>query len=396
MIKPQTKDKTTVPRDGLLYHELDMLEIPMFSFESNRNPKDLTQECNIEPVEVDGKTINRKVTIAATEKFGFPGAFSFEVYNSLLYLGYLQMKSEYDFPKKLQFNISDIAELLKINRSGDSYQRVKHSIMQIKATTINFEGKMIIENKTRKYSNKIFSIFDAAAFFGDRDEEGNVVEKSYVIFNDIIVNNMNARYNMYVEYDNYQKLDTSIAKALYLRLYKPLWAVDQKKGVNYYRKEYNKLCEWLLLKPQKYISYIKRQLERHLELLVRNHIISAYDIKKSKNNKTYIIYFYRAIKPEKNDKKPVNPVKRIILTEEKRKEHYNQEVNDFLNELRSDEKAFKTTYEQAKLQVEKEGFFKKDSLLFEAHVNNIILEMYGFPNFEEWCEKGLYKSDVEV
>ena len=35
---------------GKLFYELDILEIPMFSFESNRNKKDLTQEYQLEPV----------------------------------------------------------------------------------------------------------------------------------------------------------------------------------------------------------------------------------------------------------------------------------------------------------------------------------------------------------
>ena len=380
---------------GLLYHELDMLEIPMFSFESKKNTKDLTQEYNLNPVYVEGKEINRKVVIAATEKFGFPGAFSFEVYNCLLYLGCLSIKSGNDFPKKLEFNIADIADILRINKSGDTYQRIKQSIMQIKATNINFEGKMIFENKTKKYSNKIFSIFDVAAFFGDRDEDGNTVDKSYVVFNDIIVNNMNAKYNMYVEYENYQKLDTSIARALYLRLYKPLWAMD-KKNSNCYWKEYHKLCEWLLLKPQEYMSYIKRQLEKHLKQLVKNNVISAYDIRKSKNNKTYIIYFYRAMQDEDNETEvSVSPAKKIQQNQEKLKEQYNKEVTDFINELKnSDIDAYKNLYQKAKEEVRKSGLFKEDAPLFEAHIRNIILEMYRFPNFNEWCEKGHYKAGI--
>ena len=335
--------------------------------------------------------MKRKVTIAATERWGYPNAFSFEVYNSLLYLGCLQMKSNKGFPKKLEFNISDIANLIKINKSGDTYQRIKQSIMQIKATNINFEGKMIIENKTKKYSDKIFSLFDTAAFYGERDEKGQTVDKSYVLFNDIIVNNMNERYNtMYIQYDNYQKLDSGIAKALYLRLYQPLWAIKTNKQ-DYYCKEYTKLCEWLLLKPQKYMSYIKRQLITHLDLLVKNNIISAYDIKQSDNNKTYIVYFYRVIHSENEKKeKTFSSTEKIQVYEEELKKQYNKEADEFLEELKkSDEEGFNLFYKEAELKAKTKFGKDENSLFFQPTVKSLILEIYHFPDFDEWRKKGV-------
>ena len=88
-----------------------------------------------------------------------------------------------------------------------------------------------------------------------------------------------------------------IAAALYKRLFfhfSNTYTVSKARSTFKFEKDYEDICiEWLGgLKPERYISRIKKQLGRYLDLLVATSLISRYEIVARMNGAGFKIVFY--------------------------------------------------------------------------------------------------------
>ncbi len=343
-----------------LYYELDVLDIPLFTYDRNRKTSSTAAsvvEYPLKPIEYNGNKITRKVIIKNPN--GLLTEFDSDVFNSLIYLASKEYVKDNVFPEKLTFNIKNICDFLNISHGGRNNERIKNSIKRIADTTLNYLGKTKEENKLRKYIDINFDIISTCGFRGEIYDDNTIVNNNFVIFNKLIVNNINNNYFCVINFDEYLNLETAISRAIYLKTRKPFWHLNNI-GVNKYKKDYIDFCNLLLIKPQNYLSKVKNQLEKHLNELKSKNIISDWEINKSVQTENFVLTLYLPKQEIKSKNRSKEITEEITNKIEKFIELYPEQYNIFIEEAQS----------KAKQQVG-----GKEGLFYESAVKVFLNEM---------------------
>jgi hypothetical protein len=199
--------------------ELNFAEFPLASL-ADRVPEDQkTLEFHDTIFDQSiGTHITRKLTIAASDKFGLPRALDEEVILGLIQLTNRQLFRD----KKVYFSSYELIKLLGWNDSAKSYRRIEESLKRWVSITL-FYDKAWWSKEEQCWVNENFHILESVTIY-DRERRASKkalnpndqnAGKSYFVWNDIVFRSFQSGNLKEIDLDIYRELKSAISKRMY-------------------------------------------------------------------------------------------------------------------------------------------------------------------------------------
>jgi len=224
----------------------------------------------------NGKAVTRRWWVEPHSQYGLPGPFDRDV-TLVIY----EIVNENYFAKSLPVpqvmpigSFRDFAAKMGITVTGPNIAAIKESLKRLKNTLVDSE-ETFFDNKKKGYVSVSFRLLSGVGFIGETDGNGGKNEENFIIFDQVILSNLNSGYVSVIDIDSIQKLKTNIAKQLYTHLSYRFY-VEAQEGDNAWIVDYDWLTIHLGIKPQKELWRAKQQLESAHEELKELGYISNY------------------------------------------------------------------------------------------------------------------------
>ena len=327
------KNNNEIDLPKIINSEVNLLVFPFFLLE--RKSKRLETEYK-DIVKRGGQKIEIIWNVSANPKYGYPGPFDREAHKAIEQIISEILREEGEIKNPISFSIYDLCNRMGITSAGgDNYQRTKKSLEKIRATTIKSEGALY-QKKEKKWTSKVFGIYDGVVFRGEQLEDGTIAETNLLYLGDIYLQSLNSFYVKPIDYDYFKSLKSKIASRLYEILGVKFYGLQHKRQ-NFICYRYSKLCQLLPVTPHKYISLAKQQIDSGNQELQDTGFISKYDWSEN-GNKDWLIYYW----PGERAKEEMKRVK-IKSIDDRTEEYlpvpqeevkkYSKEQVDLINQL---------------------------------------------------------------
>jgi hypothetical protein len=195
---------------------------------------------------------------------------------------------------------------------GKNYSMVRKTLEKIQITGIKSEGAFYHKGK-KEWISKVFGLYDGIIFRGEQLEDGSITETNLLYLSDIYLQSLNSRYIKPIDYTYWRSLKSKIASRLYEILGVKFYGIRNKKNCDIHFK-YSTLCQLLPVKPYRYFSDAKRQLDSGNNELKDTGFISNFEWSEN-GKKEWLVYYWpgeRAKKEMKNGQ-----VKQLDFNEDK-------------------------------------------------------------------------------
>lgn len=199
------------------------------------------------------------------------------------HLAFLSLATERGYPieNPIAWSWRDLCRRMGISGSGRDILQLKAAI---KSTTALFiESNYAIyskpEGRMLRTQEEGLRLYDRYAFIGSELPDGTTADTNYLWLADWYIDNLNAMFTAPLDYELWRHLEdrSPIASRLYEFLLINFYSGTPKLRINY-----EKLAQFLPVKPEKYRSQAKRQLEQPLTLLREIGILDAAEWTDSK------------------------------------------------------------------------------------------------------------------
>ncbi len=227
-----------------------------------------------EIVTVNGKKIERRWCVKPDDEYGMPGPVERDVLLAVYEIAYENYIAK-GMPVPELMNVGSLRNF--IQRMGMSYggrtqAKVKLALKRLVHTACKSENSFF-DKKKSLFLSESFHLLRGVGITGESDGMGGTIEETYVIFDERVRSNLNARYLMVIDLLLLRHLKSDIAKHLYPLLSHWLWRASQQ---GYWRVEYKWLAEHLGLKICDKPWRAKDQLRDANEELKALDYISGY------------------------------------------------------------------------------------------------------------------------
>lgn len=224
----------------------------------------------------NSKAITRRWFVQPHALYGLPGTFDRDV-TIVIY----ELVNENYLAKNLSVprvmpigTLRDFAIKMGINpNSGKNVSAIKESLKRLKNTLVDSE-ETFFDNKKRRYVSISFRLL-AGVGFVDEEEDGVKHEENFVIFDEILLSNLNTGYVMVVDVDCLRSLQSNIAKQLYAHLAYRFY-VESRDGDEWWAADYDWLSIHLGIKRWNELWRAKQQLQDAHDELKELGYISDY------------------------------------------------------------------------------------------------------------------------
>jgi hypothetical protein len=224
----------------------------------------------------NGKAITRSWGVQPHHKYGLPGPFDRDV-TLVIY----ELVNENYFAKNLEVpqtmpigSLRDFAERMGITPCGKNIVAIKESLNRLRNTFVDCE-ETFFDKRKRGYVSISFRLLAGVGFFGEVDGDGHTNDDNFVIFDQVILGNLNSGYVSVIDVGAIQKLKSNIAKQLYVHLAYRFF-VEAQDGDDHWTADYDWLAIHLGIKPQTQLRFAKHQLKDAHEELKQLGYISSY------------------------------------------------------------------------------------------------------------------------
>ncbi len=218
-----------------------------------------------EVVTVNGKKIERRWCVKPDAEFGMPGPTERDVLLAVYEIAYENFISKH-IPVPEIMHIGSLRAFIKrlgMSYCGKTAASVKLALKRLVHTTCKSDNSFFDKSKNL-FLTESFQLLRGVGITGESDGQGGVIEETYVIFDERVRRNLNARYLMVIDLLLLRSLKKDIAKHLYPLLSHWLWRSSQQ---GFWRVEYRWLAEHLGIKVIDKLWRAKDQLkEAHEEL----------------------------------------------------------------------------------------------------------------------------------
>lgn len=224
----------------------------------------------------NSKAVTRRWFVQPHALYGLPGAFDRDVTIVI----YEIVNEEYlakglSVPRIMPIgSLRDFAEKMGINpNSGKNIAAIKESLKRLKNTLVDSE-ETFFDNRKKRYVSISFRLL-AGVGFADEEEDGVRHEENFVIFDEMLLSNLNTGYVMVVDVDCLRTLKTNIAKQLYAHLAYRFF-VEAQDGDEWWTADYDWLCVHLGIKRWAELWRAKQQLQDAHEELIELGYVANY------------------------------------------------------------------------------------------------------------------------
>src|SRR5215212_9179955 len=282
-LDPQNPPANLLPaRDGaiprLIKAEANLLRLPLFALHT----KGLR---TLDGIECRGKLTRdgavHEFTFRAFRNAGtpYPGPLARSAH-----LAFLSLMTERGFPLQnpVRWSWRDLCRRMRISCSGRTVQRLKAAIRSTKGLMISSQYALFSKGagKLIRTQERDLNLYDEVAFVSDLLPDGGVADANSLWLSGWYLANLNALFTAPLDYDLWRRLDERSAIAS--RLYEFL-LLNFYGGGPVLRINYAKLAQFLPVRPERYTSDARRQLEAALGLLAAAGVIEAAEWADSKD-----------------------------------------------------------------------------------------------------------------
>lgn len=215
----------------------------------------------------NSKALTRRWFVQPHALYGLPGPFDRDVtivIYEIVYEKYLA--KDLLVPRTMPIGtLRDFAERMGINsNSGKNIASIKESLKRLKNTLVDSE-ETFFDNRKKRYISISFRLL-AGVGFADEEEDGVKHEANFIIFDEMLLSNLNSGYVMVVDVDCLRTLKTNIAKQLYAHLAYRFYC-EYQDGDEHWPADYDWLTIHLGIKRWTELWRAKQQLhDAHEEL----------------------------------------------------------------------------------------------------------------------------------
>ena len=170
--------------------ELNLAEFPLSSIAERRldGKKTIVFE---EPIfdRVEGKVVQRRLTISGSDRFGLPAAKDDDVLLACMQISKLQ-----DFQSPIvTFSRYEILRMLRLSDSTANYARIATSLRRWKGLTI-FSDRAFYDHQHKSWVNRDFGIFDTLYIYSREVDGPNIAASSRFTWNEVLFKSFQAGY----------------------------------------------------------------------------------------------------------------------------------------------------------------------------------------------------------
>lgn len=287
----------------IINSEVNLLVFPFFALtRSSLKRKTKTEYRDI--IERNGKKLQIVWKVTSNAEYGYPGLFDREVHKVVeqIITRLLKENGKIDNPIPLGSFYSICKKMGMKNYGGHQYRKIKEAFRRIKTTSIETKGAFYSKDK-KQWLEDIFNLYERVVFKGEKVDGKVIADDNYLYLGSWYLQNLNSFYIKPVDYKYLKSLESKIASRLYEILGVKFYGLQRKKGT-FICYRYSKLCKLLPVKPQKYLSLARQQLDPGNNELKDTGFISGF--KWSENGKNdWLIYYWpgeRARKEMRNTK----------------------------------------------------------------------------------------------
>jgi hypothetical protein len=261
---------------ALIRAEVNLERFPFFS--PADTPKDSRLVYTVTREQMfNGVKMEMEWKVLAHPHYGFPSRFDRDVYRALQ-----QILWEDGIPEDGVILLPSFARLLRIMMidpaqyttrcSGWYYERIVESFKRMKTTVVESRNALYLKGR-RQWVTDTFSLIDRYVQKGDVMEDQTIALEHRIYLSSWYLENIRARYIKPLDVGYYFLLRRSVSRALYAYLDLCFYRISEGE---IFEIEYERLCEQLMLVPQKKRSLMLASLgPAHEELLGSGYLSMA-------------------------------------------------------------------------------------------------------------------------
>lgn len=267
--------------------EVALENIGYFTPSSKRIKHILTKEKRIaEKMGPDGIKKELRVTILATGKYGLPITSDLDYYRAFLKILDEIIDKEGLIPQPISIPIKKLIRYTGKQVNAREFKEVKDWIRRNRYTGI--QGFVYKAEKRDFDEIGEEPLFPRYRLRGERMDNGEIAETNYVWLASWFMSNYLHGYLRPIDFAFHQRLRKSIAKSLYPLLETGWYASSTKP----YSKSYSDLCQEFLLRQERYLADIKKQLDPSHRELERERFLAKWQYRKAANKTSFIITYW--------------------------------------------------------------------------------------------------------
>ena len=323
-ITVKKNNKLDLPK--IINSEVNFLNFPFFAL-STKGLKNKTKTIYQKIIDKENKGINFLWKVTSNSEYGYPGPFDREVHKVIEQLISEALKKEGEVKNPIPlgsfYNICKKMDLEKYG--GREYKKIKEAFTRIKTTSIESKGTFYSKDK-KQWVEDIFNLYDRVIFKGEKISDKEIADDNYLFLGSWYLQSLNSFYVKSIDYTYWRSLKSKIASRLYEILGVKFYGIRNKKNCDIHFK-YSTLCQLLPVKPYRYFSDAKRQLDSANNELLETGFISQFEWSEN-GKKDWLIYYWPGERAKKEMKD--NRVKQLDFNEDKYlngSDNHSEEVN---------------------------------------------------------------------
>lgn len=261
---------------ALIRAEVNLERFPFFSPADTPRDSRLIYTICREQV-FNGVRMEMEWKVLAHPHYGFPSRFDRDVYRALQ-----QILWEDGIPENGMILLPSFARLLRVMMidpsqystrcSGWYYERIVESFKRMKTTVVESRNALYLKGR-RQWVTDTFSLIDRYVQKGDVMDDQTVAQEHRIYMSSWYLENLRARYIKPLDVGLYFQLRRSVSRSLYA--YLDLCFHSLTEG-EVFEIDYTRLCEQLMLVPQKKRSLMMSSLgPAHDEMIEMGYLSLA-------------------------------------------------------------------------------------------------------------------------
>ncbi len=265
-----------------IYTEVNIIRYPLFiPHKGKKRQKDKDVIALINTIYENDTKLEVKWELESSVKYGILTFFDRKVFYAIC-----EILTEHGFPisNPIPFTIYNLCKRLGKTNNGKSYNEIKISLERLFKTSIKASGTWY-DKKKKKWIEINFHLLSNLVYKGETTLEGEISENNLLYFSKWFLDSWNNHYIKPVDFNFIKDLESPIALRLYeyigIRFYKMYSNREKYVAINY-----DKLCKFLQIIHQKYLSKAKEKLK-----LAHKELIEKHFFEKVLWNDWTVIYF---------------------------------------------------------------------------------------------------------
>ena len=201
------------------------------------------------------------------------------------HLAFLSIATERGSPieNPIPWKWRDLCRRMGIGGSGRDIQQLKAAIRSTALLGIDSQYAIFSKSDSRmiRSQEEVLHLYERVAFVGSELPGGGIADANYLWLADWYLGNLNAMFTAPLDYELWRTLDrqSPIASRLYEFLFLNFYS-----GAPVLRFGYEKLAQFLPVRPERYRSQAIQQMNPAFELLRMAGIVSGVTWEESKNS----------------------------------------------------------------------------------------------------------------